>query len=331
MKTTMDICLCGPSALELWRDIDQITPSHADEDAPLLATNHNPISPPRVIPTRELAASLLPKGLVGLTLPIHALVNAASLRGRGEYLASHVYSQTLPVGSVALVGPRAGCCTPALFLAQMASHADLPRLIRIAYEVCGSYSIMAESWQGFRERVPLATTRQLLAYAIRSKGIPGMQLVIRALKHVNDGSASPMETSLTMLLCLPGKLGGFGLPKPLLNHPLPLSEKLRIMTGRQQYVPDLYWPEGNVAVEYDGADYHSSEEQIADDLRRRNILTSLGITVIVVRKEQLRDWRELEHLARTVASFLGKRVRPRASNWMQLHGALRREVLGRHS
>ena len=157
-----------------------------------------------------------------------------------------------------------------------------------------------------------------------------MGIVARMLPHVVDGSASPMETALIMLLCLPGRLGGFGLPKPEVNRPLPLPDEARLASGHAHCVPDLLWPEQRVAVEYDGADYHSSEGQVTRDLRRRNILATLGLSVIVVRKEQVQDYLEFEHLARSIARLLGARVRPRVANWGERHEELRREALGRH-
>ena len=47
----------------------------------------------------------------------------------------------------------------------------------------------------------------------------------RALKYVIDGSLSPMETMVYMLLCLPVMLGGYGLPKPEMNSIIELDEE----------------------------------------------------------------------------------------------------------
>ncbi len=175
MKTTMDICLSHESALEMWRDIDLIDDPTIDACMAEVRFNRNPLRAPLIMPTRALAVSRLPFGLVGASLPLHVLVGSPSMRNQVPDLACHVCSKA--------------------------------------------------------------------------------------------------------------------------------------------------------ALEYDGAEYHSSDAQIAHDQRRRNILASLGITVLVMRKEQLHNEQELILIAQTIARHLGVRFRPRANGWRWLNRDLRRELL----
>lgn len=46
MKTTMDICLYGPSALEMWRDIDLIDDPAIDVRTAEVHFNRNPLHAP---------------------------------------------------------------------------------------------------------------------------------------------------------------------------------------------------------------------------------------------------------------------------------------------
>lgn len=328
MKTTMDICLCGPSALEMWRSIDLIDNPAVDVAGDSVALSQNPLRAPHRAPSRRLAVELLPGGLASLSLPIHVLVDDPTQRRRTQAIVVHACSATLPAGSFAWIAERAFCCTPGPFLAQLSRDVSTHRLIRLAFEACGAYALTGDGIRGFRTRPSLLSAQGLSSYVQRARGISGMRHLEAALGHVIGGSASPMETALAMLLSLPHTQGGFGLPKPLLNHAIPLEGRERLIAGKTCYVPDLYWPAKKVAAEYDGANYHSGEAQIASDLRRRNILTSRGITVLTIRKEQVRSWQEFDHLARTLARLLGVRMRIRVAGWERRHEELRREVLG---
>ena len=50
---------------------------------------------------------------------------------------------------------------------------------------------------------------------------------------------------------------------------------------------DLADPDLKFAVEYDGADWHSTPEQLARDRRRRDRARALGWTIVVIRSEDL--------------------------------------------
>lgn len=322
----MDICLSHESALEMWRDIDLIDDPTIDVRTAEVRFNRNPLRAPLIMPTRALAVSRLPFGLVGASLPLHVLVGSASVRNRVPDLACHVCSKALPGGSFIHLGNRAYSCTPPLVLAQLAPSISEVRLFCLALEMCGSY-VVTRGERGFRSRPQLVDVERLVAYAQKNRGIYGMGAVCKALDHALNGSASPMETAVSALMCLPCRLGGFGLPKPLLNQRIELEGQALSASGGRSYVPDLYWPKQKVALEYDGAEYHSSDAQIAHDQRRRNILASLGITVLVMRKEQLHNEQELILIAQTIARHLGVRFRPRANGWRWLNRDLRRELL----
>ena len=147
-------------------------------------------------------------------------------------------------------------------------------------------------------------------------GCRGWRKACRALSHVQAGSASPMETALTMMLCLPVARGGFGLPLPELNEAI---GPLRC---------GLYWPAARLALEYDSNAYHTGARRIAHDAQRRAELARLGVEVVTVTHTQVIATDELAKVARIVAGRLGRRVRAEhLPDWPARHGALRREVL----
>ena len=70
----------------------------------------------------------------------------------------------------------------------------------------------------------------------------------------------------------------FGLPTPEPQHEI-------VVDGRVLYRLDFAYPHAKVAVEYDGEEFHTSDEDRLADERRRNWLRERGWTVIVVTKE----------------------------------------------
>lgn len=122
-----------------------------------------------------------------------------------------------------------------------------------------------------------------------------------------DGSASPMETSLALMLTMPPDLGGFGLPKPLLNKAIDTPAENGALFDRDRVTPDMLWEGQRVALEYDSAGFHgrSGLARPDEDARRANILTTLGYDVFRVTSGMVRTLPELERLALQLAVRLG--------------------------
>lgn len=122
-----------------------------------------------------------------------------------------------------------------------------------------------------------------------------------------DGSASPMETSLALMLTLPLEFGGFCLPKPQLNVSVDIPGEWGDLSDRNQVTPDMLWPGQRVALEYDSAEFHSggAARQADEDARRSNLLVMLGFRVLRVTPGMVRTLPELGRLARQLARCLG--------------------------
>jgi len=148
-----------------------------------------------------------------------------------------------------------------------------------------------------------------LMCASRLKGISGHVNVSRALRYIVDGSASPMETILVMLLTLPYKLGGYGLPPPELNKKIEFGKSAAHRYGKAFYVCDLFWPKDNLAIEYDSALYHTGAERINNDSKKRMDLAILGIDVITVTNKQIQRRDMFDDLSKLIAGKLQKRLR----------------------
>lgn len=308
----MEPVLCHTSSLEYWRSVRFGSRSfRAVQDArPLL------VAPP-------LKGTLAQPGCWWLKRPLHVLVAESHKRRTSKEVISHIEGNELPSGSILDTCNGFSICSPELCFVQMATMLDLPHLIELGFEWCGTYDTSTDH---LRECAPLTSAEKLRTYVESLGPVHGRKKALRALRYVLNGSASPRETALAMILHLPYAMGGYGIEAPLLNERVDLSERARRIAGRRYVVCDLLWPRAMLDVEYDGKE-HAEETRIAKDAMRRNALTSMGFTVITVTKWQIGDGGALNAIARTIAGRLGKQLRYRDPQFTRANLALHQTLL----
>jgi len=254
----------------------------------------------------------------GLTLPLDVAVKVPNARRASKIARPHVISSNISEGCFLDAGNGLFVSSPELCFIQMARELSLIKLIELGFELCGSYSLpvlsagVAESGDlgnALKKHPPLTNHRKLTAFTARNRGERGAGRAARALRYIADGSASPMETILVMLLTLPYKLGGYCLPMPEMNARIRPAKSAKKSASKSYYSCDLFWPDLNVAAEYDSDAHHTGAERIASDSKRRNTLASIGIVVITVTKQQIKSVVETEKAASLLASNMGKRLR----------------------
>lgn len=198
--------------------------------------------------------------------------------------------------------------------------------VELLFELCGNYRLSNESEDGYIEMPPATSVSELMRYAAKAQGVRGVNLLERALRYACDNSLSPMETDITATMLFDPRMGGFGLAKPRLNPRFEVSGKDRRALPQSAYLPDLYWAEANVSVEYDSDKHHLGSRKISQDAIRRNGIEHLGTRVITLTWEQARNYYEFERVALLVASALGKRFSPDWERWrknrVELHRLL---------
>jgi len=269
----------------------------------------------------------------GLSMPLHILVGDRNARKGASVLTYHVGDRQFPGGSFIQVAPDVVMSSPELCFVQMSKELSLIQLVMLGYELCGSYRMDSESWsgQGFRGDKPLTTVAKLDSYVARLEGLKGIKNARRALRFIADGSASPMETALTMLLTLPYKLGGYSFPLPLLNCPVHVPVNTKRIKAKSKFYCDIYWPDEQVDVEYDSDYYHAKDEKIAKDAIRRNALSSVGVTVVTVSRKQINNAAELRNVAVVLSKLLDKQLKCPMPEFTARHTALRSQIMPKAS
>ena len=301
------------------------------------------------------AGGLLCGDTLGLSMPLHILVGSGNARKTARRLDCHVSTGQFPSGSFIKVTPKMAVCSPELCFLQMASELALPELVVLGYEFCGGYRLdkTGEPQRGFRDDGPLTSVARLGAYLARTSGMKGHKNASRAMRYLVEGSNSPMETVLCMLLTLPYRLGGYGFTQPLLNGDLGVANGRAKTTGAvrnsarsreaagtiavmrratkqvraSKFYGDLYWPDKRVDVEYDSDAYHSASDKHYKDSTRRNTIVAAGLTVLTVSRWQIIHTEELRKVAGALSARLGKRLKCSYPEFSYRHRILRSRLL----
>lgn len=260
----------------------------------------------------------------GCTLPLEVLVGAKEARTNTDVMTSRLCSK-VPVSSFVSAGRDFYISTPEFCFLQMAQSLSLIQLIRLGFELCGTYSIDENSNMTSRKD-SLTSVIKLKVLVESATYISGSEKALQALRYIQNNSASPMETKLVMYLCLPYRLGGYGLPWPHLNYRIDIAAQDSHLADRSFCVCDLAWPDKKLAVEYDSLEYHINPERQASDTSRRTTLAALGWTIVTVSANDVRHDYELNRLASQLSKMTGKRLRYNEHTHRVARRTLRQEL-----
>lgn len=225
-------------------------------------------------------------------------------------------------------------CTAEFTFLIMAHLLSVEELALFGLELCGFYCIDKRDPKGFVSGVkPQMTVESLTAFLEGCAGARGIKNARRAVRWIANRSASPMESILTLLLCLPRHLGGFGLPMPKLNvsvnelHRANRPERdpndTRFVVDKGPFV-DLYWD--GITLESDSYLEHTGRERIARDSLRRILLEELRVRSFSVTTEQVNHSSQLMRVARIVSKYLGRKFHAVDRELLRRNAALRAKL-----
>ena len=178
----------------------------------------------------------------------------------------------------------------------------------VACEFAGTYRLPNAARKTTWFNAPKLMTIQSLQEVAQKVGVWSPEArAVRAAGLAFDGSASPMETALALLLTLPLEYGGFGLPRPRLNVSPDVSSMRPDLSDRDEVRCDMFWERECVALEYDSYEFHGYDDlaQLTNDALRANILASMGYSVFRVTYGSVRSLARVELLAHQLAKALG--------------------------
>jgi very-short-patch-repair endonuclease len=319
--------------LEYWR---------LHHDAVVSDASRRKTALPVTVPDSKLLYSA---GVDGLSLPLDILLANCDARRRKPSLRQHLHRNVTPAGSLVRINDALLVSSPEFCFLQMANELSLVELLELGYELCGSYALPATADSialatlcidadqpplfdhGFKQRPPMTSKKKLRDFLAQTPGTKGHKLAKHALRYIVDNAASPMEAKLSILLVLPYRLGGYGFAPPELNARIVPAKSARRSASKSSYRCDLFWPDYDVAVEYDSDQFHTGPSRIASDSKRRNTLSSIGIVTITVTNQQIHSIVEFEKVARQLASSINRRLQFKNPDFFKAQQQLRRQLL----
>lgn len=161
----MSIFLSHRSALEYWA---------SGTGARILTLRNEPGKPPSwrkrdVLPcgckvTFEDVKEILDGHSGALAEPLHFVVPVETARSRSQQTICHVSSGTFPRGSFVRIGKETFASSPELCFVQMAVELSLPALIRLGFELCGTYGIATIGRIDYARTAPFTTLARLTRF-----------------------------------------------------------------------------------------------------------------------------------------------------------------------
>lgn len=232
----------------------------------------------------------------GSGVPLDAVVESKQKRHNCKCLHDCVWNGPL-AGQLTKIGHDACVCSPAATIVQLATLMDEVDLAAIAYEFCGSYGLPSTAgYEVVQNLSPLTSVAELTAYAssARALGVRGAARACTALDLVVEGSNSPRETDVAILLSLSRRKGGYSLRSFEMNTEVKVPKSYQRAIKQKVIRPDFLWASNKVAMEYDSNEHHLTPQDKERDEARRRVLESMGYRVFVMTNEVLRSSDALE-------------------------------------
>ena len=266
-----------------------------------------------------------------LALPLKLAVGSKKDVRSSDIAKAHAIESLRNVDEFIFINSSLAVASPALCtVAGTNCKDDIGTAISIA-RACSSYAIS----QGkiFVQTNSLVNKAGLAECANKLQHSPSLVLRSHAastmtmLPFVTENLCSPRELALQLLLCLPKRLGGFGLTVPTANKAMNLNSVQSSICGRKYLVPDLFWEKAALDVEYNGYEYHSYQDQIESDKTRRAALKLAGIEVIEVDDAIISSVGETRKVANRIAQRNNLKLETRGPSFGEKHMALRSRLL----
>lgn len=245
---------------------------------------------------------------------VHVTISDHDARIRNKGKEVHSCALDLPAGAVTSLD-GSSVASPELLFLELASKLSIHRLILLGLQLC--------SHPADNSSIPITTKQKLTKFLEKTPGHRGCRKAIRAVKYVENGSASVMESLVYMILTLPHALGGYGLNGAVFNQEIKLNKEARLRLKQKNCFVDLYYRQAKLTVEYDSFTHHSTPAEQGKDKLRSEALKRQGVDVLHLTTIQLYDKDACRDFAHNLAQRLGKRIRIRTKRFDEIHKSLR--------
>lgn len=244
----------------------------------------------------------------------HITVCNHDVRVSNNGTRAHTCVLPLPPGAVVFRNGKS-IASPELMFLELANELSIHRLILLGLQLC--------SHPPGSPLKAVTTKQNLLKFLEKTSGHRGHRKAMWAVRYVENGSASIMESLAYMILALPYDLGGYGLSGVVFSYKVKLNDEERLRLLQDCYIVDMYYKHARLAVEYDSFTHHSSPAEQGKDAIRSEILKKHGITVMHLSTIQLYNKDACYDFAHNLSMNIKKRIRIRSNRFDEMHSKLR--------
>jgi hypothetical protein len=246
--------------------------------------------------------------------PPHITVTDPNARFRNNGKKVHSCKLALPASAVVSRNGKK-VASPELLFLELASNLSIHRLILLGLQLCSHPPGLPS--------LAITTKQRLNTFLSKTAGHRGYRKSMQAVKYLENGSASIMESIAFMILTLPYSLGGYGLRGPVFNYEIRLNGEGRKRLGQKRCFADLYYKHAKLAVEYESFAFHNSPLEQGKDLIRSAVLERKGIDLMRLSTIQLYSTEACKDFAYNLAARLKKRIRIYSERFDEMHSLLR--------
>ena len=260
--------------------------------------------------------------IIGQQHPLCVAVGKAGWRIRMRSTVNTVYERedALPADAFIEVDEGIAISGPELLFAEAASFMDLPRLVLLGHELCGSFSRNPDdprNGDAAFKLAPVTTVARIKGFLKRIRRFERIALARRAIEFVSENAWSPMEAVISTLVNLPEDELGYEMGICVLNKRIDVLAAKQRRLAIATRVPDILLPGTHVGFNYDGQEHldlrsvadaavrqdrrstgpvpgldlaramNDVRGKYIDDLRRNRELAASGYVVLPVTKEDL--------------------------------------------
>lgn len=306
----MQVALYGASGAAYWLCANR-THARVCRDSSILSDS---------LPTKTSCTYLLEQ-FPSLSQPVHCL-SFRKTKGGGAFWRAHLTNYPYPPNSFWHIGNGLFAPCPELCFVQACTTTTDLQALKIGAALCSAFSVRPQEPSGLASCQPVTTPGRIGKYLKRTPLLHGTKKAARLLPHLPRNAASPPEIFLFLALTLPGCWGGYHLPPPLVNRRIRPGRKARAIAQRESLVPDLYWPEAKVALEFDSDTVHLNSAQATRDSTKRLALESSGHRTFTVTTNQLASRNHMNHIALQLARALECSSRSRSQVFLRKQAEL---------
>ena len=316
----MDVCICAESAVEFWR-IWRIFGSAGLSEMGIRPSQRFVRSwqscilgermPVFETPTAPWVRRLLESEGRRLSAPVEFYASGGTRRSYSQSRVSIVLPSQIHPGDIVAVNEHVFVTAPELSLMTATRDCCRGEALSLINEFCGTYATNVAAPKGFVPAKPVASREALLRFCDAHLDWTPAILFRTTADHAIDNCASPAESITALLLCLPVRDGGYGLPLPQMNSVILPNVGAKELADRNYYVGDAVWPASMTIVEYDSKAEHTDYDAVTHDHVRKLALENCGYHVSVVTPIILADSVLFEKVALDTARRVGHRFRLR--------------------